>query len=190
MIRISITGNIGSGKTFISKLFGYPVFSADKIVSKLYSENKTIYSKLKKRLPKFFSTFPVKKEELISAILSNKKNIKKISLIVHPEVRKKLKIFLNNNKNKKVVILDIPLYFENKLNKKEDIIIFVSSDQKQVLKRIKKRKYFNRLIFQRLKALQFSSSYKRMKSNYIIRNNFNKKLARKKVKDILKKVLS
>ena len=66
------------------------------------------------------------------------KNIKKISNIVHPLVKKRLKIFLNNNK-KKFLILDIPLYLENKLNTKKDIIIFIDS-KKRIEKRLFKRK--------------------------------------------------
>ena len=48
MIRIALTGGIGSGKTFISKLFGYPVFNADEVVTKIYAKNKNVYLKLKK----------------------------------------------------------------------------------------------------------------------------------------------
>ena len=40
MIRIGILGDIGSGKSYIAKCFGYPVFNADKEVSKLYKKNK------------------------------------------------------------------------------------------------------------------------------------------------------
>ena len=53
MIRIAIVGNIGSGKTYISKLFNYPVFNADQIVSKIYSKDKNIYLKLKKKNSRF-----------------------------------------------------------------------------------------------------------------------------------------
>ena len=98
MIRIAIVGGIGSGKTYISNLFGYPVFNADEIVSKIYSSNIKIFYKLKKKLPKFFLTPPIKKEELIRAILKNKNNIKIISKIVHPEVRKELDKFLNQSR--------------------------------------------------------------------------------------------
>ena len=73
MIRIALVGSIGSGKTFISNLFGYPVFNADESVSKIYSNNKKIFYKLKKRLPKFFTDPPIKKEELIKAIVKIKK---------------------------------------------------------------------------------------------------------------------
>ena len=82
MIRIALVGDIGSGKTFISKLFKFPVFNADKIVSEIYSKNKKIYSDLKKKLPNFFNNFPIKKEELIEAILSNETNLKKITAIM------------------------------------------------------------------------------------------------------------
>src|SRR6056300_841658 len=100
MIRIALIGRIGSGKTFISKLFGYPVFNANESVRKIYSNNKKIFYKLKKRLPKFFTDPPIKKEELIKAIVKNKNNLNIISKIVHPEVRKDLQKFIKKHKKK------------------------------------------------------------------------------------------
>ena len=115
MIRIGIVGDIGSGKTFVANNFGYPVFNADHEVSKLYKKNKNIFIKLNKKLPKYIFTFPIDKAELTNAILSNKKNLNIINNIVHKEVRKKLDIFLKKNQKKKIVILDIPLFIENKI---------------------------------------------------------------------------
>ena len=189
MIRVALVGKIGSGKTFISKLFGYPVFNADKIVSKIYAEDKKIYKKLKKQLPNFFLNFPIKKKELIKAIEENKKNIKIISSIVHPEVRKNLNIFLKKNKKKKLVVLDIPLFLENKLNKINDKIIFVDSKTSDILKRIKTRENFNKKIFERLKNLQYSINKKKKSSSFIIKNNFKKNLVKKAVKDIMDKII-
>ena len=96
----------------------------------------------KKKLPKFIKTFPIKKKELISAISSNKKNLKLISLIVHPIVREKMKKFIIKNKKRKIIIFDIPLLIENKLNKKKDIIIFIQSKNSKVLARLKKKAQF------------------------------------------------
>ena len=189
MIRVALVGKIGSGKTFISKLFGYPVFNADKIVSKIYAEDKKIYKKLKKQLPNFFLNFPIKKKELIKAIEENKKNIKIISSIVHPEVRKNLNIFLKKNKKKKLVVLDIPLFLENKLNKINDKIIFVDSKTSDISKRIKTRENFNKKIFERLKNLQYSINKKKKSSSFIIKNNFKKNLVKKAVKDIMDKII-
>ena len=188
MIRIAIIGGIVSGKTFISKLFGYPVFNADTSVANIYSKDRNVYLELKKILPEFFSSFPVKKKQLIRAILKNKDNLQKISSIVHPAVRKNLKIFIKKNKKSKMVILDIPLFLENKLNKKNDIIIFVQSDQTKILKRLKKRKNFNKLIFNKLKKAQLPLSKKRAKCHYVIKNNFNIKLVNKRVKEILRSI--
>ena len=125
MIKIGILGDIGSGKSYVAKIFGYPVFNADDEVSKLYRKDKKIFLKLKKTLPKNIYTFPVSKKEISKAILANKNNLKKIIKIVHQEIRKKLKVFLKKNKSKKLVVLDIPLLLENKINNKNDVLIFI-----------------------------------------------------------------
>ena len=189
MIRVALIGKIGSGKTFISKLFGYPVFNADKIVSKIYARDKEIYQKLKKKLPNFFYSFPIQKNELIKAVKEHEDNIKIISSVVHPEVRKCLNIFLKKNKKKKIVVLDIPLFLENRLNKANDKIIFVESKSTDILLRIKKRKNFNKIVFKRLQNLQFSIDKKKKRSNFIIKNNFKKNVVQKSVKDIINKII-
>ena len=66
MIRIGIVGDIGSGKSYVAKLFGYPVFNADNEVSKIYKKNRKFYKKIKKKLPKHITTFPLKKEEILN----------------------------------------------------------------------------------------------------------------------------
>ena len=189
MIRIGILGNIGSGKSFVAKKFGYPVFDADYEVSKLYKKDKKIFKKLKKKLPKQISSFPIDKKEITNAIINNKFNLKKIITIVHLEIRKALKLFIKKNKNKKIVILDIPLLLENKINNKNDILVFVDSKKAEVEKRLKKRLNFNRKLINKFKKIQFSSSYKKRKSNFIIKNNFKKKSLNKCIKEILDKIL-
>ena len=125
MIRIAVVGGIGSGKSYIAKLFGYPVFNADIEVAKLYRKNRKCYNRLKKALPKYIKSFPVKKNKLSEAIIDKQSNLKKIIKIVHPQIRKSLNNFVKKNKNKKFIVLDIPLLIENKINKKNDVIVFV-----------------------------------------------------------------
>ena len=141
MIRIAIVGEIGSGKTFATKLFGLPTFNADNEVNKIYKKDKAAYKKLRKKLPKFISSFPIKKNELSNAVNKNTKNLKIITKIVHPLVRQRMNFFLRKNiKKKRAVILDIPLYFENKINKNDDVVIFIEASKKKINKALKKDK--------------------------------------------------
>ena len=89
MIKIGVLGDIGSGKSFIAKQFGCPVFDADKEVNRIYKNNKSCYKKLKRILPKFIKSKIIKKNELGTAIKANKKNLKKISNVVHPDRKEK-----------------------------------------------------------------------------------------------------
>ena len=114
MIRLAVLGDIGSGKSYVAKQFGYPVFNADAEVAKLYKKSRKCYTKLKKALPKYIVSFPVKKIEIIKAIIASQHNLKKIVKIIHPEIRSNMNKFIKKNKNKKLVILDIPLLMENK----------------------------------------------------------------------------
>ena len=189
MIKIGILGDIGSGKSYVAKNFGYSVFNADDEVGKLYKKDKNIFNKLKKVLPKYIYSYPINKNEIINAILVNKSNLKKIVKIVHLEIRKKLNIFLKINRNKKIVILDIPLLLENKINKKNDILIFVQSKKTETYKRLKKRKNFNLKLLKRFKSIQLSLDYKKKRSSYIIKNNFNNIDIKRNISNILKEVL-
>ena len=190
MIRIAVVGEISSGKTYVAKLFGFPVFNADKEVSKIYRNNRDVFKKLKKKLPKFIFSFPIKKKELSNAVKNNLKNLKIISKIVHPIVRKNMLKFLKKNNLKKAVVLDIPLYFENNLNKKSDIIIFISAKKKQINSALKKRGKSDLKFLKKIGKFQLSTKTKKKKSDYVIINNFKSENLKKKVKILKYKILN
>ena len=189
MIKIGILGDIGSGKSYVAKNFGYPVFNADTEVGKLYKKDKKIFNKLKKVLPENIHSFPIKKNEICDAILSNNSNLKKIITIIHLEIRKKMNLFLKKNNNQKIVIMDIPLLLENRINNKEDILLFVQSKKIDIFKRLKKRENFNLKLYKKFKKIQLSLDYKKKNSQFIIKNNFTNKSVNRSVKKILKVIL-
>ena len=189
MIRIGIIGDIGSGKSYVAKQFGFPVFDADIEVKKIYKNNRKCFKKLKKTFPNYVFSFPVKKKELSRAVSENKNNVKKINKIVHPEVRLRIKKFIKKYEKKKAVVLDIPLLLENKIIKKRDILVFVESKQKEINKRLRKRYNFNKKVFKKLKKLQLPLEIKKKKSNFIIKNNFKSMYVKKNVKIIKNKIL-
>ena len=188
MIRIGIIGDIGSGKSYVAKTFGYPVFNADQEVSKLYKNDKKIFRSLNKLIPKYIVSFPVDKKEISNAILANQVNLTKIIKIVHKEIRKKMNLFLIKNKNKKIIILDIPLLLENKINNKKDFLVFVDSQKSKIKKRLKRRANFNSKIFQKFKKIQLPVDYKKRKAHFIIKNDFTKISVKKDIKKILEEI--
>ena len=117
MIKIGLTGSVASGKTTASKIIAKgrgPLFSADKVVKKLYTKNrfkKFIAKKVSLKVDKNF------KEKLKNKILEKKENLRKLERIIHPLVRKEMLIFFKKNKNKKFLFLEIPLLIESKLTK-------------------------------------------------------------------------
>ena len=117
MIKIGITGSLASGKTTASKFLSFrkgPLFSADKAVKELY-QDKNFKLLIKKRF-KIKNKNQIKKA-LKSIILQDKKNIKKLEKIIHPLVRKKMRSFTSQNKNKSFLFYEIPLLIESKLMK-------------------------------------------------------------------------
>lgn len=191
MIKICVVGSIGSGKTYISKLLAgtmFPIFNADEEVINVYKQ-KSIFLKLKKILPKYISSFPINKQELIQAISSNQGCLKKIIKIVHPEVRKKMKLFLQKNKNKKAVILDIPLLLENKLNEPEDVIICIEAQQKMLDKKLQQRPGYNKKMVSMLRKIQLPIEEKKSRADFVLVNNYNKKTMQLRVKELLDRII-
>ena len=186
MIRLVILGDIGSGKTFVSKCFNFPIFNADKEVQKIYKKNKNCFKKLNKKFPHHVKKFPISKKELKRIL--KKKNIKIISKIVHPYVRLNLKKFIKKNSTRKFVVLDIPLYLENNLYKKNDILIYIKTPKKMIESRLKKRGFFNKNIHNILKSQQIGIDKKIKLSSFFIDNRYEKKNIIKQVKNIKKKL--
>ena len=100
-----------------------------------------------------------------------------------------MNIFLKKHNKAKIVILDIPLLLENKINSKKDILIFVESKKSDILKKLKKRKNFNQKLLKKFKEIQLPTNYKKKKSKFIIKNNFTKKSVREGIKNILKEIV-
>ena len=185
MNRIGITGSLASGKSTASKILGNkgPVFSADSIVKKLYSQKKFrkyISRKLKIK-------YNINLKSLIKKkILSDKSFLNKLEKIIHPLVRKEMVNFTQKHKNKKFIFFEIPLLIESRLMKNFDIIFFIKAKKSLRLKRFKE-KGGKKLFFNILNKKQFSEKKKAKYCDYVIVNEKNLNILKKNLFDILKK---
>ncbi len=185
MIKIGITGSIASGKTTASKIISNsrgPLFSADKVVNKLYMKNsfrKLVVKKLYINLNKNF------KKEVKNKILKKKGTLKKLEKIIHPLVRREMLIFLNKNKNKKLLFFEIPLLIESRLTKYFDVIIFIKSKNNLRLKRYILNKGSIKL-FSLLNRHQLNDVKKMKFCDHIVVNNKSLSILKKKLSNIIK----
>ena len=185
MIKIGITGSIASGKTTASQILSHKrgaLFSADKVVKKLYQKDS-----FKKILSQEFN--PENKFNLKNLlkrkILKNKKNIKKLEKIIHPIVRKEMRKFSNTNKRKKNLFYEIPLLVESRLMKYFDVIIFIKAKKKIRLKRFKSKGGDEKL-FNILNNRQMSDFKKSKYSDHVVVNEKNLNILKKKLLGIIK----
>ena len=186
MIKIGITGSLASGKTTASKILSFrrgPLFSADKVVKKLY-KNRDFKSLISKK-------FRIKnnsqlKESLKKLILENKENIKKLERIIHPLVRKKMKDFTTQNKKKKFLFYEIPLLIESKLMKHFNVVVFIKAKKQLRLKRFKS-KIGDEKLFKLFDNKQLNDVKKIKFCDYVVVNEKNLNILKKNLLVIISK---
>ena len=188
MIKIGITGSLASGKTTVSKILSHrrgPLFSADKVVKKLYKD-KYFKNLLSKKFNIKNDNFIKKNIKKIILANNNKKNIKKLEKIIHPLVRINMKKFTEKNKNSKFIFYEIPLLIESKLMKYFNIIIFVKAKRNLRLKRFKS-KNGNKKLFDLLDRQQLNDNKKIKFCNHLVVNEKNLKFLKKNLLGIISK---
>ena len=184
MIKIGITGSIASGKTTASKILSYkrgPLFSADKAVKELY-QNKKFKSLISRRF-KIENNKQIKKS-LKKLVLENKKNFKKLENIIHPFVRKKMKSFTLQNKNKKLLFYEIPLLVESKLMKHFNVVIFIKAKKQLRFKRFQSKSE-NKELFYLLNNKQMTDTKKMKFCDHVVVNEKNLNILKKNLLAII-----
>lgn len=175
MIKIGITGGIGSGKTYICEKFkklGIKVYNADKNAKKLININQIIRTKLIDNFgDKIYINSKLNKEKLSEIIFNNPEKLKIVNSIVHPEVNKDFELWCNKNISEKIIIKEAAILFESDSYKNVDKIISVISPIELRIKRILLReKTTENEIYKKINN-QISDIEKIKKSDFIIYND-------------------
>lgn len=139
-LKVGLTGNIGSGKSTISKIFSalnVPVFYADD-EAKLLFDTPLIINKLTKAFGKkiVIKTNKIDKAKLASLVFNDSKSLQTLNEIIHPEVHKSFIRWVEENKASKYVIIEAAILFESGFDKYTDFSINVHADKSIRLKRV------------------------------------------------------
>ena len=192
---IGITGGIASGKTTISNFLKkqkFPVHESDIVVNKIYYKpKKSFINHLKKiGLGEALKGKKINKLKIRESIFANKQKKKLLEKYIHKEVKKSRNAFLKKNKNSKIVFLDIPLLFENRLEKVCDLIILAYSPINIRKKRAIQRGGMTKKILTKIIKSQTTDKIKKKKSHFIINTNKRKTKSFHEIKNIIKLILS
>ncbi len=193
MIKIAITGNIGTGKTTVSqiiKILGYQVFESDEAVKKIL-KTKDVVNKIRKS----FITLKYKlvdkngdidKYELGNFVFSHKERLKDLENIIHPEIWKMKKEFIEKNYKSKIIFFDIPLLFEKKLQKEFDYVFYTLVSKEIQKQRVLKRKNMTEKKFKQIICNQIDyDSLDKKAISLVLNTEMNKEEIRKKIKNFL-----
>ena len=192
---IAITGGIGSGKsTFCGKLKekGFKIHSSDEQVAKIYKNpDKKFLTYLRAiGLSKSISKKNIDKKIISKIIFENKQIRKKLELYIFKIVRKKRSDFIKQEKEKKtrLIFIDIPLLFENNLEKQFHKIISIIASKQVRLKRLKKTRKMTETQFKNIIRSQTSDVIRKKKSDYVIYNNSKLKDYKTKINKLINKL--
>jgi len=192
---IAITGGIGSGKsTFCSKLKekDFKIHSSDEQVAEIYKNpDKKFVTYLRTiGLSKSISKKNINKKIISKIIFENKQIRKKLELYIFKIVRKKRSDFIKQEKEKKtrLIFIDIPLLFENNLEKQFHKVISIIASKQVRLKRLKKTRKMTETQFKNIIKSQTSDVIRKKKSDYVIYNNSTLKDYKTKINKLINKL--
>jgi dephospho-CoA kinase len=172
---IGITGGIGSGKSVVCELFriyGYPVYDADKRAKELNEHSQVIREKLTKHFGMdLYEGNKLNKKKLADLMFSSEKDLKIANSIIHPEIAKDFLSWAAKRKELDVVVIDAAVLFEAKFNKIVDKVVTVYAPYELRLKRASERDHTDKSSIARRANSQLPEEEKIKMADFVIYND-------------------
>jgi len=189
---LGLTGGIASGKSVVSKKLeelGACIIDADKI-SKEVSSYREILKEIGEKLGKeLICNNKIDRKKLRELVFNNEEKRIILNNIMHPVIEKKIVDKIKENRDEEIIILDIPLLFEVKLEYLCDKVLLIWADEKKQIERLVKRDNISVELAKSIINSQMSLDIKKERSDYIVENNFGLEELKEKIEtiyDILK----
>lgn len=177
MLKVAVTGNIGSGKSSVCKVFevlGIPVFYADRQAKELYKDPELLQIISDKLGPSVLNNdHTLNKEALASIIFNDKQALAFINGLIHPRVFEVFEQWTRQHKNKKYCMAEAALIFESGSYRNYDKIIVVHAPEKELLQRVSHRDGISKQQAQIRLDNQLSQSFKLKNADFTLLNDNN-----------------
>ena len=193
MSIIGLTGGIGSGKTFISKIFNsnniFVIFDSDLCAKQIMEHNIDVIDMVKDKIGKKSYVDGFIQTKFISEVIFNdKKKLNELNKIVHPKILEELKKFKYNNLNK-IIIIESAILFETGIYLQNDYNILVKAPVKDRINRVMKRDKLSKVdVLKRINS-QWIDSKKMDLADFVI-DNIDKLETEKIVKQLIIDLIS
>ena len=190
LIKIGLTGCIGMGKSTTLKMFedeGVLTWSADEAVSRLYAKDGKAVLKVQALTPESVVNNTVSREKLREQVKNRPEILLSLELIVNPLIKTDRENFLRSNSQKKAVVLDLPLLFENKMELEFDKIVVVSAPARVQEERVLSRNTMDIKLLNIIKSKQISDEEKKSRADFVFETTSIER-TKKDVKEFLKEV--
>ena len=195
MKKIAITGKIGTGKSVLLnqfKFLGYKTYSSDQMVKDLYTKDKHIINEIRKLNPSLVFNKKIRFDLLSNKAFKEPSFLLKLEKIIHPRLHHiRSRIIktnqINRNINRKIIVFEVPLLFEKKLQNYFDLVILLKCQNYLQIKRVLKRENMNREKFENINKRFIPERKKIILSDCVINSGIGKNHTMSKIKELIKK---
>jgi dephospho-CoA kinase len=188
MIRIALTGSIGMGKSTVAKMFeraGVPVFDADAIVRQLQSPGGGLVEKIGELFPGTVRCGTLDRDCLAQIVLSDPAKLSALEAIVHPAVREAREAFVQEHKQARALIFEIPLLFETDSEKEFDKIVVVSAPVEVQRARVLRRPGMHEAKLDSILDRQTPDEEKKRRADFVIDTSGDLSTTEAQVREII-----
>jgi len=188
MIILGLTGSIGMGKSTVAAMFReqkIPVFDADAEVHRLQGPGGALVDLIEQAFPGTASKGGIDRAVLSRYVLGDKVALHKLERIVHPAVAVARRNFLRRHKAKPLVVLDIPLLYEKKMQHLVDEVAVVSAPAWMQRKRVLRRAGMSPSKLAHIRALQVPDPVKRAQADHVIDTGIHREQTRAEIRRLI-----
>jgi dephospho-CoA kinase len=176
MLKVGLTGNIGSGKTLVAGIFkvlAVPVFDADSEARAVVCSQEVRNDLRALFGEQIFEQGEINRKALAGIVFNDKEKLEKLNAVIHPKVRQRFSSWITHHPKAPYVLYEAAILTETGFYKKLDHTIVVTAEKELRISRVMQRDNVSRQMVEQRMANQWDEQRKTAAADFIISNNEN-----------------